>query len=76
MTVVGNGQTTIHDLPIGDYTVTQLNPWSWRYTEGATANVTLEAGGSTATFADGQDSAKQQWLNGNSNFIHNRRGYP
>ena len=31
VTIVGNGEVTIHDLPIGTYTVTEQNGWSWRY---------------------------------------------
>ena len=31
VTIVGNGSVTIDDLPIGDYQVSQMNHWSWRY---------------------------------------------
>ena len=32
MTINGNGEVTIKDLPIGEYTVTERTDWSWRYT--------------------------------------------
>ena len=31
VTVHGNGKTTIAELPVGEYTVTELTDWSWRY---------------------------------------------
>ena len=75
VTVVGNGETTIHDLPYGEYTVTQLNGWSWRYTDGA-ETVTLSA----ANNRDGQaakvefdNSPSTKWLDGFSQLIRNIR---
>lgn len=29
--IVGNDSITIEKLPIGDYTVTEVTQWSWRY---------------------------------------------
>lgn len=29
--IVGNSTVTIHDLPVGTYTVTEKGDWSWRY---------------------------------------------
>ena len=31
VTIQGNGSTTIKDLPVGNYTVTEDTNWSWRY---------------------------------------------
>ena len=31
VTIVGNGEITIKDLPVGNYTVEELEDWSWRY---------------------------------------------
>ena len=73
VTVVGNGETTIHDLPYGDYTVTQKNDWSWRY-EDASQQVTLspennrEGQAAEVTFGG---SASTQWLDGFSQLIRN-----
>jgi len=32
--IVGNSSITIKDLPVGEYTVTEVESWSWRYEEG------------------------------------------
>lgn len=81
VTVHGNGSTTINGLIAGgEYTVTELSDWSWRYefsswqfTSGdtATANgntnnasVTLGSDGNTITFTNTRDEKK--WLDGDS----------
>lgn len=63
VTVHGNGKTTIADLPVGNYTVTEKTDWSWRYTpEEASKNVALKAGGGTVIFANTR--TETQWLDG------------
>ena len=73
VTVVGNGETTIYDLPYGDYTVTQRNDWSWRYQD-ESHTVTLSAdnnqeGQAAKVVFNGSASAK--WLDGFSQLIRN-----
>ena len=73
VTVVGNGETTIFDLPYGDYTVTQRNDWSWRYGD-KSQEVTLaeknnEEGQAAKVVFD--DSASAKWLDGLSQLIRN-----
>lgn len=66
VTVHGNGQTTVTDLPVGEYTVTEETEWSWRYTpqNGAERKVTVGAGGLTVQY---QNSRTQtQWLDGDN----------
>lgn len=66
VTVHGNGQTTVTDLPVGDYTVTEETEWSWRYTpqNGAERKVTVGVGGLTVQY---QNSRTQtQWLDGDN----------
>lgn len=66
VTVHGNGQTTVTDLPVGDYTVTEETEWSWRYTpqSGAERKVTVGVGGLTVQY---QNSRTQtQWLDGDN----------
>ena len=41
VTIQGNGNITIEDLPVGTYTITELTDWSWRYEEQDPQNVTL-----------------------------------
>lgn len=71
VTVTGNGSTTIHDLPLGEYTVTQLNGWSWRYEDGSK---TVELGSNGEEVEFGGKATKDQWLNGNSEPVKNIHG--
>ena len=70
VTVVGNGQTTIRNLPYGKYTVTQITDWSWRYNHETVHEVELtkEHKEDTVTFAG---NASDKWLDGNSPLIRN-----
>lgn len=66
VTVHGNGQTTVTDLPVGDYTVTEQTNWSWRYTPDGGAERTFKAaiGGTNLIY---QNSRTQtQWLDGDN----------
>lgn len=66
VTVHGNGKTTIADLPIGSYTVTEQTNWSWRYTPDGGADRTFKAaiGGTNLVY---QNSRTQtQWLDGDN----------
>ena len=66
VTVHGNGQTTVTDLPVGDYTVTEETGWSWRYTPDGGADRTFKAaiGGTNLVY---QNSRTQtQWLDGDN----------
>lgn len=66
VTVHGNGQTTVTDLPVGEYTVTEESGWSWRYTPDVGADRTFEAaiGGTNLVY---QNSRTQtQWLDGDN----------
>ena len=64
VTVHGNGKTTVADLPVGNYTVTEMTDWSWRYTPtgGAAQAVTAGADGAELTFANGR--TEEKWLDG------------
>ena len=73
VTVTGNGSTTIHDLPMGDYTVTQQNDWSWRYTDSDIANVShTDPAGTNVEFH--QPAQTDQWVNGNTAPTPNQKG--
>lgn len=59
---------TIKDLPVGKYTVTEQNDWSWREAAVAPQETTpfdLSTGSKTATFAYG-DAERTKWLSGYS----------
>lgn len=62
--VHGNGYARVTDLPIGNYTVTELTGWSWRYTpDSVSKNVTLTKGENRVTFANSR--TENSWLDGN-----------
>lgn len=75
VTIHGNGSVTISDLLIGDYTVTEVTDWSWRYDQ---TGMTYAAGTITnGSFTLSPDSANDivtvtntrsnpYWLSGDS----------
>ena len=71
VTVPKGGSTTVYDLPCGDYTVEQVNSWSWRYADGAQTVTVKESQTETVTFAGA--STKDKWLTGSSDAVVNRR---
>lgn len=69
VTVTGNGTTVIHDLPFGEYTVTQKNDWSWRYgDDDVVQTVNHQAADTTVEFAQ---TWIDYWLGGCSALIKN-----
>ena len=71
VTVPAGGSTTVYDLPCGDYTVEQVNSWSWRYADGAQTVEIQQDQTKTVTFAG--TSTKDKWLTGSSDAVVNRR---
>ena len=72
----GDGQATVKNLPSGEYKVTQVNAWSWRYTPNQTEqSVTLDANKTVAYTQkrahEGDAGNKWKWLNG-QHWIDNR----
>lgn len=74
----GDGQATVKNLPSGEYKVTQVNAWSWRYTPNQTEqSVTLNANGTVVEYKQtrahegDKDNNKWKWLNG-QHWIDNR----
>lgn len=70
VTIHGNGSTTINNLPIGTYKVTEVESWSWRYTAGqSSVTVELKDPG-TVTFTNTRvtvdNGDRWRWLNGSS----------
>lgn len=70
VTIHGNGSTTIHNLPIGTYKVTEVESWSWRYTaKQSSVTVELKDPG-TVTFTNTRvtvdNGDRWRWLNGSS----------
>lgn len=71
VTVPAGGSTTVYDLPCGDYTVEQVNSWSWRYSDRAQTVEIEQDKTKTVTF-DGA-AVKEKWLTGSSDAVVNRR---
>ena len=71
VTVPAGDSTTVYDLPCGDYTVEQVNSWSWRYADGA-QTVTVENSQTKTVTFDGA-AVKEKWLTGSSDAVVNRR---
>ena len=73
VTITGNDTVTIQDLAFGEYTVTQQNDWSWRYSDLAQTTVNhSDSNGTIIKFNKAVDTV--QWLNGNSDILINKRG--
>ncbi len=67
VTIIGNGTTTITKLPTGDYTVTELTDWSWRYENSTAAReITLEYNDGAIVIIFDNSRENGQWLDGNS----------
>ena len=65
VTVHGNVKTTITDLPVGKYRVTEMTGWSWRYAPAGNAQeITLDVDGTTLPFAN--QRTENNWLDGDS----------
>ena len=66
VTIHRNGKTTVTDLPVGDYIITEETGWSWRYTpqSGGERTVTVRAGGLTVQYQN--DRTETQWLDGDN----------
>ncbi|MDD6203781.1 MAG: InlB B-repeat-containing protein [Firmicutes bacterium] len=65
VTVHGNGKTTVTQLPVGSYTVTEKTDWSWRYSPGeSTQSIFLTSDGLVLTFENIR--TEEKWLDGDS----------
>ena len=64
--VMGNESITVDKLPTGEYVVTELSAWSWRYqADAAQKNVTLTYDGeNTLTYTYTRENGL--WLDGNT----------
>lgn len=67
ITVKGNGSTTITDIPTGEYIVTELSDWCWRY-EGKTEtqSILLDTDKTKNTLTFDHERTEKFWLDGNA----------
>lgn len=71
ITIVGNGNDTICELPLGTYTIEEDTGWSWRFSanNGGSAELTAENPTGSITCTNTQN--KLYWLNGFSDVVKN-----
>jgi len=75
--ITGNGSAVIDNLPIGDYTVTELTAWSWEYTpdsESKPITVVTDEALNKLTFTNTYQES--DWLSGESGVADNDFGTP
>jgi hypothetical protein len=67
VSIVGDGSVTVTELPVGEYEVTELTDWSWRY-ENASAYKRVSLSYVAADNVLTYDNARMevQWLDGNA----------
>ena len=70
----GNGSVLINEAPEGEYTVTELGDWSWRYPqpESQTKDLVFTPKNRNVTFDFAGKHNKDQWLNGYSPVEENK----
>jgi len=64
VSITGNGSVTVTDLPRGEYTVTEITEWSWRYDAKGDKSkpITLTGDSGELTFENKRNNKK--WLGG------------
>lgn len=65
-----NSSATVVGLPVGTYTVREVNAWSWRYKAHDDVTVTLNAASPTGTAEFKNEVDNSHWLSGDS-FMRN-----
>lgn len=75
VTIVGNGEATIVELPVGTYTIEEDTGWSWRYTGNNGSSATLSAQNSTGSITCTNTKTQDYWLNGYSDVVTNIFGF-
>ena len=63
--IKGTGSVTITGLEVGEYTVTEVTSWSWRYTTGGSQKITLP-GAQTNAVSFTNNVSNSKWLSGNA----------
>ena len=72
VTVNGSSSVTLVGLALGDYTVTELTEWSYRYHPDATSkSITLKVDKDQNTLTFTHARVNQKWLDGNNDVINN-----
>ena len=80
VTVTGDGETIIRNLPVGTYTITEITDWSWRYTptlKSQTRTFLMPGNdGGIYTFDFTNTRTNPYWLSGDSTNSNNWGSIP
>lgn len=71
VTIVGNGSETIYELPVGRYTISEDEGWSWRYVGTEDAAVDLGKDNTSDSITCTNSKNENYWLNGFSHVVKN-----
>lgn len=71
VTIVGNGSETIYELPVGSYTISEDEGWSWRYVGTEGAAVDLSKDNTSGSISCTNSKTENYWLNGFSDVVKN-----
>lgn len=74
VTIVGNTEETICELPVGTYTIKEDTGWSWRYNADDSGSAELTASAPSGSIACSNRKVKDYWLNGFSDVVKNILG--
>lgn len=75
VTIVGNNNVTIYELPVGTYTIEENTGWSWRFDPTYfNNNVKLSAGQDSGAITCTNKPDNNKWLNGFSDVVTNTFG--
>ena len=74
VTIVGNNNVTIYELPVGTYTIVENAKWSWRYTTNNGSSAALTSQNPTGTIICTNTRTIDKWLNGFSDVVTNTFG--
>ena len=71
VTIRGNGNETLYELPIGTYTIQEDTGWSWRFTPKYSAKVTLSVAKDEGEITCTNTKDEDKWINGFSKVENN-----
>lgn len=71
VTIVGNNNVTIYELPVGTYTIEENTGWSWRYSANNGGSAALTAQNPIGAITCTNTLKNNYWLNGFSDVVTN-----
>ena len=67
MVIIGNSSVTVSHLRVGDYTVTEITDWSYRYTpDGAEKSISLSVNAADNTLSFSHERSDSKWVDSSS----------